>query len=297
MVSLYNFNTLMNPFSEFILFIIVVLFRKRIIQSLLLLGIAAFILQWFIPEFSLPWAFYLAFVLAGFAWSAFLIDKDLSQAYRELSSQHATEKPDLSISLVQGNEYAYSISDPYTGKNSHMTMLQNTKGMKCHFDERGIFFINDRVYYPMAQGSLEINLQIQNSGKLPLKISSIELYEDLNLNHLRFFNDGILHQGKEFQTPFRLESREVITLQIRYKIAINNGSNADLFAADFQALPKSILHEISVNALDKNREKRTFVSEIHIPTGPLIEIYANQWREYDQLDYLVLSGHSLTDNI
>ena len=177
-----------------------------------------------------------------------------------------------------------------------MTRMQNTKGLKCRYDERGVFFINDRVYYHMAAASLEANLQIQNSGNSHLDVLSIDLKDSLNLNHMLFFSEGIFHHGKEIQYPFRIKSGELAVLQIRYKISINRGSSDALFAADLQALPRSILQAITVNIKNVNGAKQSYTSEIRIPSHPLVDLYVKQWQEYDQEEYLVLSGHSLTED-
>ncbi len=272
--------------------------RKWVFPLSILLVIAGIILQRFFPEiFSLPPIYYLGIVFIGFAWSAFLVHRDFFLAYQEITSAISNQdipKSNLSITFVHGNEYAYSISDPYAGQNIHMTEMESTRGVKSRFDERGVFFINDEVYYVMAKGSLEINFHIQNSGDLPFDVVSVDLGDNLDLSHLRFKNEGVFHHGKRLQRPFRLESRELVVFQAKYKIAISIGSNEALFAADFQALPHSIQHQISVDTLDENGERRSYGTEIRTPSKPLIDLYVNQWREYDQLEYLILSGHSPT---
>lgn len=286
----------LHPFTEFVIFFLVVLRQQTFSRSLFVCA-AAFIFQLLIPDFSLPLVFYLAIIFVGFVWSAFLVDSDLSQAYRKLmpSASAKTQASDLSISFPNGNEYSYAISDPYDGKNIYMTSMQNTKGVKCRFDERGVFFINGKVYYSMVTASLEINLHLQNSGNSMLDVLSINVDDNLNLNHLRFSNEGIFRHGRKPQYPFRLESGELAVLKIRYKVSINRGSSEALFAADFQALPRFILHAVAVNTMNVNREKQSYVSEIKIPSKPLVELYVKQWREYDQEEYLVLSGHGMAE--
>ena len=286
-----------NPFAEFIDFLIAVL-KKPIFLLFLFVGVISFLLGYIFSEFSLLHTYHIIFVLIGFIWSSFLTYRDLSQAYQELANPAPVEmmaRSELSISTVVGNEYAYLISDPYSGQNQYMTELQDAKGMECHFDERGIFFINDKVFYVMPHGELQINIRIHNSGDLPLDVLSMDTYDNLNLSHLRLFHVGVFHHGSRLQFPFRLECGELFVLQVKYGISINRGSHESLFAADFRALPRSISHEISFNTMDLDGEKRAYVSEIKTLSKPLVDMYVNQWREFDQEEYLVLAGYGSMD--
>ena len=294
---LYNVHMSLHPFTEFVIFTLVVL-KQKIFSRSLLVCVAAFILQYLIPEFSLPLVFYLAIIFVGFVWSAYQVDSDLSQAYRKLMVPVAAKTPNLglSISFAPGNEFNYSICDPYDGKNIYMTRMQNTKGVKCHYDERGVFFINGKVYYSMAAASLDATLHIQNPGNTPLDVLLVDLKDSLNLNHLLFFSEGVFRHGRELQYPFQIKSGELVALQIRYKITINRGSSDALFAADLQALPRSILQAVTVNTKTVNGVKQSFTAEIKIPSKPLVDLYVKQWREYDQEEYLVLSGHDMAED-
>jgi hypothetical protein len=284
-------------FYEFGIFILAIL-KKWIFHLALLLSIGGIILQRTDPEiYTLPQVYYWSILFVGFIWSAFLVYRDFFLAYQVITdsmSAEDTSKSALTISFAHGREYSYSISDPYSGQNLHMTRIQNTKGIKSRFDEKGLFFINDEVYYALAAENLEINFHIQNSGNLPYDVTSIDLDNNLNLSHLRFKNEGVFHHGKRLQCPIRLESQELIVLQARYKITTSIGSNEALFAADIQALPQSIQHKISVDTFDENKEKQSYISEIKTPTKPLIDLYVKQWRDYGQFEYLILSGHSPT---
>jgi hypothetical protein len=287
------------PFSEFWKFIRAV-FRKPIFPVFLVQVIAAVILQMILPEFSLAPVYYLGIVFVGFIWSAFQAYRDVSLAYQKALAPIPVEKKpgsELSISFVQGSEYAYSISDPYSGQNIQMAKMQNDKKLECHFDGRGVFFVNGEVYYVMAKGSLDINLWIQNSGDLPLDVLSVHLDNDLNLNHLRLFFDGVYHQGSHLRVPLRLDNGGIVGLQSKYMISLGRNTNNGLFAADFQSLPRSILHEISVDTKDMEGKRRTHTAEIRIPSKPLADLFANQWRYYNQEEYLVLAGYGLTDNM
>jgi len=278
---------------------IVALLRKRIFVLFIFLGLAGISLQLTISAFAPLQVYYWGLIFVGFVWSAFLVYRDLALAYQKLlvsTSVKDIPKSELSIAFVHGQEYTYSISDPYDGSSYQITRMQNAKGMKCHFDERGVFFVNDKVYYAMAKGSLEINIRLQNSGDLPLDVLSIDLDDNLDLNHLRFFHEGVFHHGSGLQCPFHLESEELVVLQIKYKISASKGSSDALFAADFRALPHSILYKISVETLDANRERRSYISELKTQSKPLMDLYAKQWREYDQLEYLVLSGYRLIND-
>ena len=138
-------------FSEFRNFIVAI-FRRWEFLLLLFLDIAALIVGFINPEFSLPEIYYLGFVFAGFIASAFHVYRDLWSAYQALIPVPVEKVPksELTISSVVGDEYKYSISDPYAGQNLYITKMQKTRGAKCRFDEKGVFYINDVVYYVVA---------------------------------------------------------------------------------------------------------------------------------------------------
>lgn len=282
-----------SPISEFRNFISAVL-RKKVFLLFLLLCIVGIILQWSFSVSFLPQVYYFGIIFIGFVWSAFQVYRDLSLAHQKALAQNATKKTpgaELSISLINGNEYAFSISDPYEGKNLHITKIQKNKKVKSHFDERGIFHIDGKVYYLMGKGSLEINFQIQNSGDMPLDILSIYTEDNLNLNHLRIIHEGVFLHGNRLQLPLHLKNGELVNLHIRYEISINKGSSNSFFAADFRALPRSISHEISFDIKGADEKKQTYISKVKIPSKPLVDLYVNQWREYDQEEYLIFAGY------
>jgi len=274
---------------------IVTLFKNRIFLLFLALEIVLLLVEFFTPEFSLPQIYYFGFILIGIIWASFQIYRDLSSAYQNASSIPAEKitKSELSLSFVNGNEYTYSISDPYVGQNLYITRMQKTRGVKCRFDERGVLFINDEVFYVMGKGNLDINIRIENSGDLPLDILNVYLENNLDLRHLLIFNDDIFLNGNRLRFPFHLKHGEFAVLQLESKIRLNKGSNNPLFAADLRSLPKSILHKVTFDTIDVDKKKQTYVSTIETLTGSLVDLYVKQWREYEQEEYLVLAGYGL----
>jgi len=272
----------------------VAVLRNRVFLIFLVLAMLALGLQRINPRFALPPIYSVGFAFAGFVWSAFRAYRDLSLAYRNILSPKPVEKisrSELSVSFLVGNEYAYSIADPYAEHYLHISKMQKTKGVKCRFDGRGIFYINDEVYYPMPKASLVINLRVENSGDLPLEVLSIHLENHLDLNYLHLSNGEVFLNGSRLRLPLSLKSGEFVLLQSKYKIAGSKDSNNGLFAADFRALPRSILHEIVCETRDPDGNRQTYVSKIETLSKPLIDLYVKQWREYDQEEYLLLAGY------
>ena len=278
----------------------VAVLRNRIFLLFLILDALALGLQWINHKLLLPQGYYYGFAFVGFVWSAFRAYRDLSLAYRNILTPKPVEetpRSELSISFLAGNEYAYSISDPYTEHNLHITKMQKTRGIKCHFDGRGRFFINDKVYYPMSKASLVINVSINNSGELPLEVLAIHLENNLDLNYLSLSNAEVFLSGKKLCFPFHLKSGEFILLQSQYKISASKGSTDGLFAADFRALPRSIVHEISFDTKDVHGKAQTYVVKVETASRPLVDLYVNQWQEYDQEEYLALAGYTPAGHI
>jgi hypothetical protein len=282
-----------SPFSGFRNFMVAIL-RNRIFLFFLVLDALAFSLQWINPTLALPQGYYFGLVFVGFVWSAFRAYRDLSLAYRNILTPKPVEKiprSELSVACLAGNEYAYSISDPYAGQNLHITKMQKTKGAKCHFDGRGVFYINDKVYYSMAKASLTINIRMENSGDLPLEVLSIHVENNLDLNYLKLSDPEVFLAGKKLGFPFPLRSGEFVLLQSKYEISTGKGSGNHLFAADFRALPRLIAHAISFDTRDALGKEQTTLVTVDTPSRPLVDLYIKQWREFDQDEYLLMAGY------
>ena len=280
-------------FSEFKNFILGLL-KRQIFRFFLVLGTLALLFPIVIPDFSLPAVFGVCIIFIGFIWAAFLDSRDQLIAYQRAVVTVPREKnkrSGVAISFVSENEYLYAIADPYSGQNHQITRMQNNNDMKCHFDERGIFFIDGEVYYVMARGGLEINFQLFNSGDVPLDILSIYVDDSLELSHLRIYLDGVYLRGNKVRFPLHLKKGELITLQSRHKISLGMGSTDALFAADFRSLPKTILYDVIVNTSNDRGKRQSYVAELGTPSKSLVDLYVNQWREYGQQEYLVLAGY------
>lgn len=284
----------LHPFAGFRNFLVAVL-RKRVLLVVGGLALLTLSLQWLPTPLILPLGFYLGLAFAGFGWAAFQAYKDLSLAYRNLLIPKPVEKiahAELSISWVTGNEYAYAIADPYAGQNHHFTKLLQTRGANCRFDGRGRFYINDKVFYRMSKASLVLNIRIENSGDLPLEVISLHLENNLDLNYLKLSKNEVTLHGKKLSLPLSLQCGEFVLLQAKYEIAASKDSNNELFAADFQALPRSIVHELSFDTQAVPGVHQTTLAKLETLSKPLLDLYVKQWREYDQAEYLFFAGQA-----
>ena len=276
-------------FLDFILSV----FKQRFFILCLFVVILALVLQFLVQRYTLPSVAYVIMLFIGFIGAAYRVQQDVALAYernRTTVPIRKNRRSGVTVSFTPGGEYAYSISDPYAGQDAHITRMQSTQGMNCRFDARGRFFIDGQVYYLMGRGGLELNFQLLNSGDAPLEITGIHVYDDLTLNHLRIYNEGVYLQGGRVRLPLQLGKGELLTLQARHKISLALGSNDALFAADFRALPRYILHEIIVEATGTGGNRQRFTGELKTPSGALKSVYVKQWREYEQEEYLVLAG-------
>lgn len=284
----------LHPFAGFRNFLVAVL-RKRVLLIVGGLALLTLSLQWLPTPLILPLGFYLGLAFAGFGWAAFQAYKDLSLAYRKLLIPQPVEKvarAELSISWVTGNEYAYAIADPYAGQNHHFTKLLQTRGANCHFDGRGRFYINGKVFYRMSKASLVLNIRIENSGDLPLEVIALHLENNLDLNYLKLSKNEITLHGKKLSLPLPLQCGEFVLLQAKYEITASKDSNNELFAADFQALPRAILHELSFDTQTASGTRQTTLAKLETLSKPLLDLYVKQWREYDQAEYLFFAGQA-----
>lgn len=282
----------LHPFTGFRNFLLAVL-RNRVLLVVVGLALLALSLQWLSTPLILPPSFYLGLAFAGFGWAAFQAYKDLSQAYRKLLIPKPVEKiarAELSITFLSGNPYAYAIADPYAGQNHHFTKLLQTRGVNCRFDGRGRFYINDKVFYRMSKASLVLNIRMENTGDLPLEVTALHLENNLDLNYLKLSKSEVTLHGKKLSLPLPLQCGEFVLLQAKYEISASKDSNNELFAADFQALPRSIVHELSFDTQALPDTRQTTLAKIETLSKPLLDLYVKQWCEYDQAEYLFFAG-------
>jgi hypothetical protein len=94
----------------------VALIKKWLFWLTLLVEGVSLIAQYINPKFQLHQAFYIGFAVIGFAWSAFEVYRDLLSTYRKSIPIVKEPISELSISFVEGNEYAFSIFHPYDGQ-------------------------------------------------------------------------------------------------------------------------------------------------------------------------------------
>jgi len=290
MKKIYFSSLQLTDFKNFM----IVIFKNRIFLLVMTLDILVVVIQIVTARFYIPQVYYVGFAFVGFVWSAFQAYRGSLLEYQKLlpTSVEKIPSPELFVSFVDGNKYTYSISDPYIGENTHITKMQKTRGVKSHFDGRGIFYINGKVHYVMSKGSLEINIRMENTGELPLNVVDIRSDNNLNLKCLLMLNEGAFLNGKKLRFPMCLKSGEFVLLQSKNKISFSKGSSEAEFAVDIRLLPKFILHEIEFDTLAVDGKTQTHVSKIETSTGPLKDLYVKQWREYDQEEYLVLAGYT-----
>ncbi|HSG41846.1 MAG TPA: hypothetical protein VLA72_01715 [Anaerolineales bacterium] len=286
----------LSEFKDFILSLI----KRRILIICLLLGLVVFLAPILFPEFLMAIVLGMFIIFVGFFWAAFLDHRDLLRKYQGsvvTVPREKNKRSGVAISFVRENEYLYSVGDPYAGQNLHITRMQSNKGIQCHFDERGIFFINGEVYYTMATGGLEINFRLFNSGDVPLDVLSIYVDDDLDLSHLRVYFDGVFLNGNKVRFPLRLEKGELVTIQSQHKISLGVSSTDSLFAADMRSLPKSILYDVIVNTSNDNGKRQSYVAELETPSNFLVDLYIKQWQDFDQQEYLDMAGHGDKDDV
>ena len=288
-----RFKSISPIFQDLNLFV-VALTKKLLFRLTLLVTFIDLIDYYLIPEFRLNRIYYLGFAVIGFVWSTFEVYRDLLLTYRKSVPEVKVLTSKLSVSFVEGNEYAFSLDHPYKGEIQEFRMekIRRDNTIKTHFDENEVFFVSDKAYYELPEGWLAINIRLENIGDFPIDILAINSNNSLNMTDgMGMHTEDVLISNNSVLYPLHIEMGEIRILKVKYSISTNLFSNTAQFAASFRSLPKSIWHEVSFDTIDLKGKKQLYKIKAETFLRPLIDLYVNQWRRYYQSDYLRLAGY------
>lgn len=213
--------------------------------------------------------------LIGLFWASFRVYKKMYIDYEGLKKKVTKKdlelivKPELSIMLLEGNEYSYSLS-------KEATYLRQKIG-----DE-----------YVVPDSSIELHLRILNIGTVGLDILSIKSdFKDIEIPWTFWARAILKEKGNELSFPRHLSVKEILLCDLTSSISAEPGLNEAQFAAQFVKINKEskrIASEVKVEARDSKGEIHNFSHTFEAALRPLMDLYVNRWQEKNQTKLLYL---------
>jgi hypothetical protein len=273
--------------------------KKWIFWLFLILDIVTLIIQFIYPQLQIPQFIYIVLALIGFFVACFSVYSELLGNYLKIAENKNivfTPKPHLELSLIEGNEFSFEIVPPYQtlAGDLHIHRLKEDKNKSnWHFDEQGIFYVDDEIYYLIPDSHLSLNARIENDGNIPLDILLIDYRagEHLRVEPFMFYPDKIIMGDKPIKYPICIEPSAILFLQISFRITIPSELSEAQFAAGFRKFSQQFNTFISLDTMDGSGARDYYNLEKKLVTRPLIDLYIAQWQNYHQHDLLRLAGN------
>lgn len=210
--------------------------------------------------------------LIGLFWASYRVYRNLSIDYLELQKSSGVlleVKPELSITLLEGNEYKYSLSKRASSRE------------KVGYD------------YLTPDASIELHFRILNKGTVDLDIISIEAsYEDYGIPWQFHPPDKPKEKGNELCFPMHLSVDDILLCDINNDIGVSLIFNDAQFAARLLKINKNSTcarGEVIVEARDSTGEIHEFPLLFDAALKPLMDLYINKWQEIKQTNLLRLA--------
>lgn len=205
----------------------------------------------------------LAFV--GLFWASFRVYIE----QQKNSGVLVEGKPEISITLLEGNEYKYSLSESA--------------------------FYREKVGadYLTPDASIELHFRILNKGTIDMDIISINAdYEEYDLPWQFYPPDKLKEKGNELCFPKHLNVNDILLCDINNNISVRSILNDAQFAARLVKINKKstcIKGKVIVESRDSTGKIRKFFLSFDVALRPLMDLYINKWQENKQANLLRLA--------
>lgn len=256
-------------------------------------GLLSLAITFRIFEKDIPsWIFWvLAFI--GLLWASFKVYKDQFSKIRELQAykeeltdkiariekpslpskiskkEPKLSKPELSIKLLEGNEYTYT--------------LMEIPDYKKEKDE-----------YILNEALITLNLRIENIGNIEMDMVLIEVnYNDTGFPWA-FLLSKSFENGKQIVFPKYLDIGDIFICETQNSMQPRSYFNNAKFAANLAKLDKEscyVDYEITIEAKPRIQSAKTltFTYKNKPSLRPLIDLYITKWQKDRQLDLIRLA--------
>lgn len=220
------------------------------------------------------WVFW-TLALLGLFLAGFRVYKELlKQIHSEIKEEkkEETKKPELSIALLEGNEYSYKLVKSSEPKEEEGEYIPDNASAKLH-------------------------LRIENTGNVGLDLILLEVnYEDVGFPW-SFLLSFTYENEKKISFPKFLDKKEIFICEIQNNMHPKVYRNNAKFATSLSQLNEKSINvdfKIILEAKARDGSNEIFTCEYigNVSLRPLIDLYITKWQEDSQQDLIRLSQPS-----
>lgn len=238
-----------------------------------------------------PFLFFL-FPMIGLLFSGFMVHIESLNK----NDSMILPKSQYKLSLIEGNEYAFSLSSPYDAPETKLLIKYLELDVENDFNyENDILLIDNKPRYWLPKILFDINIRLENTGNINIDILNINLrYTIDDFSPLRFFHDSILMNSQELIFPLSLEPSQIEIIQFKTRLKPGDTDAVSLaqIMASLNKLDKTIPISFSVETLDEMGSKKVEDFVFNFSFRPLIDLFISQLQRYHQDDLLRLIDNS-----
>jgi hypothetical protein len=255
-------------------------------------NLASLILVYFKIPYQIPPYLNILIPLFGFLVASFLVYKELLDTH----SESIIPNPKIEFSLVEGNEYSFSIDSPYETITAKQIIsdLKSRSEQEYHYEE-DVLYIEGRPQYWLPKFELTINLKFNNVGNISFDLLLINIdYFPAHFSPLKFYLRKMANNFGEITYPVKLEPSQFVVIQIIYILKPDSDAvvtNAQI-TASMNQLRKTLPLTLKVDTLNSLRIRKGYTKPLNISFRPLVDEYISQLKHFNQEDLLRLIDHA-----
>lgn len=250
------------------------------------------ILDYYNIPFQIPQFLNIVIPLFGFLVVSFLV-------YKELYDRHPEDiipNPKILFSLVEGNEYNFSISSPYESVAAKLATSQLVYGIspENHYED-DILYIKGKPQYWLPKITLKMNLKINNVGNIPFDLLRITFQYNLeDFIPLEFNLDTIDNDLGNIIFPFNVNPSQdeviqiIATLKPEADLVVTNAQ----IVASLNQLKKIFKLTLKVDTLNSLGKRKEYFKPLKISFSPLVDALILQLIHFKQDELLRLIYNS-----
>lgn len=286
--------------------------KKWVLWIFLALDIASFFLD-VIMDFKVPIRIYLPLIIIGLLWASFKVFTEMQSSLMKLlpdDSKNLQIKPNLDISLMEGNEYSFAL-DKAKGYMEHFQDTERKSHNKEPNENENEMQVDngdekENEEFQIPRGVFTINFRIQNTVQLDLDILAINITEKQLTSSFQawqfYFTSSVYSDSNSKTITFpKAIDRESILLCTSIS-GFNSSSSpySNITSAQCAARLADITDKnpieldiiITIEIRDKYGEIYNFENEFSISLLPLKDIYISYWQETQQTELIRLANKS-----
>lgn len=278
-------------------------FSRWILWLFVLLDFIALLVQFVTPQLGLPPLVYGLLALIGFFWAGFDVHRQTIRSHektvatyrntidklsREINIDALLLKPNIAVSLLEGNEYTYSLHD-------EKRLTQSLAKIQAYSDEVEPDADNKESTYSLPNADLHLHLRIENLGcSVDILAINTEFDRDRGLPFSLGMAKSLTLDGESVKYPVSLQPGTIHHYDLDVRIRPHAFHTEAQFSArlkdsrDQKKYTQNV--EIWLEAVDASGTRTKFSIESNVSVRPLIDLYINHWQKAEKHELIRLAG-------